>query len=70
VAQALQLGADGVAAMTEPACNLTRAVALGPESLEQCYVVRIPTHKNNYTPNVGEKRVIADDTTTDTSSRR
>ena len=44
VAQALQLGADGVAAVAKPTCDLTGTVARGPEFFEQCYVFRIPTH--------------------------
>ena len=70
VPQAFQLGADGVTAVTEPACDLTGAVAFGPELFEQCYVVRIPTHGDDYTPDVGKKRVIADDVPIGTSSRR
>jgi hypothetical protein len=65
VAQALQLRTDGVAAVTEPACDLTCAVPLGPELFEKCYVVRIPTHGDDYTTDLVARRVIADDAPTD-----
>ena len=49
-AQTGQLGADRVTAIPETARDLCGAPPYGPEFLEQCYVFRIPTHGDVYTP--------------------
>src|SRR5437667_4689714 len=50
-AQAKQLGAHGVAAVPEAACDLPRTAAIGPECFEECNAGGIP-HGYSLTPKV------------------
>ncbi len=46
-----ELGTDCVAAIAETTRDLGGTLSCCPELLEQCYVFRIPTHDEDYTPN-------------------